>query len=403
MAMPVFAYSASDAAEQILKGTLIADSPAEGRERLRAQGLRLLDFGEAGPSRTIRLPGRTARRRPEEIAELARSLALLLRVGTPAAEALEVLSRGKKGTLQNVLQDLRDRLGSGVSLSDAMARHPRWFDTLFLSAVRTGEITGHLEESLGELSLHLRAHQALHRQLVAALTYPLIVLSLGIGVVIFLMTLVIPQLLEVLVAAGRPLPASTRFLKSLSDLLIHRWPLLLASLTGAAVLVAFLVRTPRGRRTIERLLLALPIAGSLLQKSVVARFAQQMALLLRTGIPFVEAVATVASLARWRTLQEELRWMVAAVESGRDIAPCMAGSRVFPPVAAHLVAVGQNSGELPTMLTELRNRYDTELQIAIGRFAAALEPLLVVLLAAGVGFVVFACLMPILEATRAMA
>jgi type II secretory pathway component PulF len=401
--VPVYSYTALDTATQLQKGTLTAETPADGRQRLRERGLRIVSFGLASPRRFLSFQWGPRQRQREQVAEVARYLALLLRAGVPLAEALEVTTRNRPGALTTVLHQVRERISSGGTLADALGEHPRWFDRLFISAVQVGEIAGSLEEAFTELANHLQAGERLRSQLVGALAYPLIVLMLGIGVMVFLMTFVMPQLLEVLTTTGRPLPAATVLLKNFSDFLIHRWwaVLLVVGIGTAGVTLA--LRHPAGRRGFERLLLRLPVLGALLQKSIVAGFAQQMSLLLRTGVPFVEAVRNVAPLTRSQVLRDELATVGNAVEAGSDIAPAMADTRIFPPVVVHLVAIGQDSGELTEMLSTLNERYESEVQLALSRFTTVLEPLLIVLLAAGVGFVVFACLMPILEATRGMA
>lgn len=169
---------------------------------------------------------------------------------------------------------------------------------------------------------------------------------------------------------------------------------------GFVIVGSIVLRSDMGRRTWHRLQLRLPLLGPLIQKNTVAQFAQRMSLLLNTGVPFVDAVTTVKTLTRNLVLADELSTMAQSVESGRQIAATIQDSRIFPPVVAHLVAVGQDTGELPTMLAQLKDSYEAEVRLAITRFTSALEPLLIVVLATMVGFVVFACLMPILEATR---
>ena len=399
--MPVYSYSASDCAERVTSGTLVADTPLEARQRLRDQGLRILDFASLRSTGSLRAlwPG-SKRRRHEEVAEVARYLSLLLRAGVPLAECFDVLTQRRSGRLATVLKDVRDQLTGGASLSDALALHSLWFDKLFVSAVRVGELSGNLDEALSELAEYLRGQETLRSRMTSALTYPLILLCLGVGVVVFLMSHVIPQLLTVLTAAGRPLPTSTMLLKSLSDLLVNHWVVILFGAGLIAVGLAAARRSPAAQRLWHRTQLRMPLIGPLVQKSLVAQFAQRMALLLRTGIPFVEAVRCVEALTANRILADELALIARAVESGSDIAPAMGGSLIFPPVVVHIVAVGQDSGELTQMLAELRTRYETEVRLAIEKFTAALEPLLIVVLASVVGFVVFACLMPILETTK---
>lgn len=401
--MPVFAYSAVDHAERRISGTLIAESPADGRQRLRERGLSIQNFRAAASAKRANGRGLPIRRRLDRLAELARHLSLLLHAGVPLAESLDVLSRQGDRRLTEVVLDLRDRIGGGASLAEALAQHPRWFDGLFISAVRMGELSGTLEESLQDLAEHLVGRQALRNRMSAALAYPMILVIVGLGVVLFLMSYVVPQLLAVLTAADRPLPASTMLLKGFSDVLMNHGAILAISGALAAGIAILLYRNRSARRRFQGCLLRLPVWGPLQRKSLVAHFAQPMALLLKTGVPFVDAVRSVAGSCRNLVLREELEAMAEAVECGSDIAPTIARSRVFPAVVSHLVAVGQDSGELPAMLGQLRDRYDVELRLAVNRFATVLEPLLIVVLAAVVGFVVFACLMPILEATRGIA
>ncbi|MEK6674483.1 MAG: type II secretion system F family protein [Planctomycetota bacterium] len=402
--MPVFVYTVHDLGGKESFGTITADTPAQGRERLRERGLRIQTFASSRPS-SAKSAWRIglSRRRNEQVAEVARYLALLLRAGVTITDALEVITRRRTGRLTLVLKNVRESVANGEALADALARHPLWFGPLFVSAVRMGQLSGNLDEALTELAEHLRASQNLRNQITAALTYPLIVSVVGLGVVLFLMTFVIPQLLSVLEASGRPLPASTTFLKSLSDLILNHGMLGLLILIPLAGASAALVRRPAIRRMIEGVVFRIPTLGPLLQKSLVAHFAQHMSLLLKTGISFVEAVQSVAPLTRSVLLSDELTELSRVVESGSDIAPALENSRVFPPVVMHLMAVGQDSGELPAMFAELRLRYEAEVRLAITRFTTMLEPLLIVVLASAVGFVVFACLMPILEATRAIA
>ncbi len=390
---------------------MIADTPASGRDSLRERGLSIETFRVATNARGVspsqshgwgygRGRGWGAARRNAQVAELARFLSLLLRAEIPLAECLDVLGGQCDPKLSVVLADIRDRVTGGDALGDALAAHDAWFDPVFVSAARMGELSGQLDTALADLATHLHARQTLRHKLSGALTYPMILVCVGVGVVLFLMSYVVPQLLTVLATAGRPLPASTVLLKSTSDALVAHWLLLtlsVATLTGGFVLY---YRSPRGRLRIQETLLQIPALGPLLQKTIVAQFAQQMALLLRTGIPFVDAVRNVSGQSKNLVLAGELSAVAEAVESGSDIAPTLAGSRIFPPVVRHLIAVGQDSGELTGMLDQLRERYEVEVNFAVTKFATALEPLLIVLLAGMVGFVAFACLMPILEATR---
>lgn len=399
--MPVFAYVATDFLEHRQNGTLIASTPSEGRQSLRDRGLTIVSFSPALRKPWIHSFARYGqRRRLDRVAETARYLSLLLRAGIPLAESLDVLSRQSDRSLATVLQALRDRIQGGDGFAEALAAYPDWFDEVFLGAVRVGELSGNLDESLAQLAEHMRVDQSLRSELANALTYPFILALVGVGVVLFLMSYVVPQLLNVLAVSGRPLPTSTLLLKGFSDVLLTHWVILLATTIGVVLVLAWGFHRPRIRSIWQLFLLGLPVVGPLIRKSIIAQFAQRMHLLLQAGIPFVDAVQTVARQSRNLILKDELHGMVEAVESGSDIARCMQDSKVFPPVVAHIVAVGQDSGELVDMLSDMRTRFESEVRLAMKRFTSVLEPILIVIMAAVIGFVVFACLMPIWETTR---
>jgi type II secretory pathway component PulF len=400
-AMPVFAYTALDLTHRSRSGTLLAETAVEGRESLRTRGLRVLTFAPARV-RSKRLLRTTSARRHEQVAEVARYLSLLLKASVPVAEALDVVTRKRSGHLPTVLKEVRDKITAGEALADALAAFPDWFDQVFVSAVRVGEISGQLDEALRELADYLRTQTQLRSQITAALTYPMILSAVCVMVVVFLMSYVVPQLLGVLATTGRPLPASTMLLKSVSDLLTQHGLALFIGVVVIATVLALFLRTPTGRRWRDEVVLQTPLVSTLIRKSLVASFAQRMSLLLLTGVPFVDGLRHVIRMTSNTILAKELAAMAHAVESGSDIAPTMEASRVFPPVVSHLVAVGQDSGELTGMLTELKQRYETEVRLAITRTTTILEPLLIIVLAAVVGFVVLACLMPMMEITRAL-
>lgn len=401
--MTVYAYRALDGTGKRVSGTMTADSPADGRRQLRDRGLSVERFSQAMTAPSIpRLHAVGRSRRDDCVAEFARLLALLLRNGVPLDRALQVMIDQARGGWQATLRDIRGSLDAGATLADSLTRHGHWFDDLFLGAVRVGEQTGQLDEALLQVSDYLKERQSLSGKLTTALVYPVMLSMIGLGVVLFLMTYVVPQLLTVLEGGGQEVPTSTRMLKSLSDLLIHHWIVLLAALVGSALGIGVLLRTAPGRRWFHRWQLRFPMIGVLLRKTLIARFAQQMSMMLASGIPFVEALRLVRKSARNVILADELGAMESAVEAGSDIAPTLAESRIFPPLVAQLLAVGQDAGELTEVLDQLRIGYETEVRLAVARFTAALEPLLIIFMAGVVGFIVFATVMPILQATRSM-
>ena len=329
-------------------------------------------------------------------------MALLLRTGIPLATALGVLAKQHRGWMQAVLRELHEAVQSGRALGDALVQRPDLFDTVTINVIRVGQASGSLDLALESLAEFSSRRENLRQRLTNVLIYPCILCIVGLGVVIFMMTYVVPQLVEVLEAAGRTLPLATRWLKAASDLLIAGWPVMVVILLlfiGGGVLS---FRHPRRRRQIERVILRIPVAGDLLRKSWIAHVTLLLALLLRANVRFIEALRIIRQGLRQRVLADELQRLEAAVEAGSDIAPPLEDSLVFPPLAVHVLAIGQNTGELPRMLDQLREGYDSEVTVATTRFLAILEPALVLIMASVIGFVLYASLLPILEATRAI-
>lgn len=401
--MPVFTYKASDQLGRRSAGSLTSDTVATARELLRRKGLRPSELRQAqfGSRHGWGWPYSRAKHR-ERTSEFARQLSMLLRSGIPLVEALDILIGQFSGSFRTVVQDIRDRVSAGIPLHDAMEVHPTWFDVMYRSAVSVGQRSGRMEQALRNLSEYENERATLRTRLLTALAYPCILCVMGIAVVLFLMSYVVPQLLTILEDAGQALPAPTRILKGLSDFLTGHW----AALCGTGLVVAtffFAVLQCRGgRRWLQNLQLGLPLLGALIRKTLVAQFAQMMALLLQNGVSFLDALRLIRTSTNHLVLVDELAEMEAAIQRGSDIAPTLAESRIFPPLVVHVVNVGQKAGELTEMLQQLKEGYEMEVRLAVGKFAAALEPMLIVVMSAVVGFVVFATMLPILETTRSI-
>lgn len=400
--MAVFTYKAFDPRQRPENGTITADTAALARGTLRARGWAIVSLDVVRPRSSSRWWPRRSRRHGEQVAELWRNLAVLLEAGVPLAEALAVGGRQLGGPLRDVLRQIEQAVRRGQAFSEALALHPSWFDRLTLSIVEVGQHSGALSHALAELAEYHSRRQAVANRLGTALIYPVILCLVGAAVVVFLMTQVVPQLVEVLASAGRELPAPTRLLKALSDGLLRYAPLLAIAAVALVIGVGAIYRTGRGRRWFERGLLAVPVVGELVRKAWIARITMMLATLLRADVRFVEALRQVRQGLSHGLYADELQRLETAVEAGADIADPLRGSRLMPPLVAHLLAVGQESGELPRMLAQLRESYDKQVQLALARFLAVLEPALILILAVVIGFVVFATLLPILETTRMM-
>ena len=328
---------------------------------------------------------------------MLRELATLLAVGIPLLDALDTIAKQQGRRWRQVLQLLRDRVASGSSLAEAMGEQPQVFDDLCINIVAVGADAGTLEMALERLAQFKDRSLQFRNRVTTALLYPLIVLAAGLGVTVFLMTFVVPTLLETLTESGRTLPLSTRIVKAGSDLLIHYWWLILLVLVACLLLTTTLLNTSGGRTAWHRWQLRLPVIGQLARKQAIARVAIVMSTLMRSGITFDRSAEIAARLTRNVILRRALEQCRAAVGAGRDIAGALEDTEAFSPTVVQIFSVGQHSGHLEDMLERLATEYDRDVEMLAQRLTATLEPVLILLLAVVVGTIAFATILPILE------
>jgi type II secretory pathway component PulF len=400
--MAVYAYSARDAGtgrSGRVRGTITADSPRQVRDRLRARGLAVDDVVEQSPGRRQSFAARyLATRQGVKVTGLLQEMTTLLSAGIPLLESLDTITRQHSGRFRQSVLLLRDHVASGGSLAEAMGLQPGLFDGLCVNIVDVGENAGTLDVALGRLVEFRRRSAGLKNRVVSALMYPAIVMTAGLGVSVFLMTYVVPNLLGVLVDSGKPLPMATAVVKGLSDFLVGWWWAVLLGAAGVAGAIGAVLRTEGGRMKWHRLQLRIPLVGELIRQQAIGRMAMVMATLLRSGLVFVRAVQIAQRTVRNRVLRQALVACEQAVNEGADISVALEKTAVFPPLVIQVFAVGQASGRLETMLENLATDYDTQVDITSSRLTTLLEPILMVLLAIVVGFIAFATIMPILEA-----
>lgn len=401
--MPVYDYSATGANGSAASGTIVADTPRQARDSLRQRGLRMAEV-TAAPSDDGRsfFWRRRGRRDQGRVVKFVRELATLLQAGIPLLGALHTLSRQRHRTFTAVVQHLSDKVSAGMSLADAMAQQGAHFDEMCVSIVRVGESTGQIETALKRLAdFKEKAHQ-IRSRVTTAMVYPAVVAIAGLAVSVFLMTYVVPNLLGTLTQAGKELPAITRVVKGVSDLLVGWWWLLLAGAAGVGAVFAAILRTNRGQWACDWLILRLPFIGELARMENTSRMAVVLGSLLRSGLPFVEAVRITRRTMPNRLFQKALEDYEVAVTAGQDVAGPLEASGVFNPMVVEIVSVGQQAGQLEDMLQQLAESYDKEVATATQRLTAVLEPLLIVLLAIVVGFIAFATILPILEVSNVL-
>ncbi len=402
--MPVFQYKALHEDGREAVGMLNADTPRDARERLRAQQLLVTEIRQVedpalgARKRVFALPGR---RDVGEIALVTRQLSTLLKAGIPLAEALAVLiQQVESQALERSLRDVREKVLEGVPLHEALARHPQYFDGLFTSMVKAGEASGTLDLITKRLADFNQTQARVANRVKAALVYPGLIALVGVMVVIFLMTVVVPQIELVFLAQHRALPWLTASLIAASRFVRHDWLLLLAGAAAALLGFRAALETDAGRLVWDRLILRLPILGDVLRKQIIARFAATLSTLLGSGLPVLDALTIVRQVVGNRVMADTVTRLHDRIVEGADISTPLRESGIFPPVVSYMIAVGERSGQLEEILNTLSEAYEEEVEVSTQKFLSVLEPLMIIGMALVVGYIVVSIVLPIMDMVR---
>lgn len=397
--MTTFYYVGDDAAGRKVKGLISADSARLARDRLRETGVAIRSIHQRTEGRQLELFSSLKRKRlANALTEFLRELTTLLQAGVPLLEAIDCCLPQARTALQPPLASVRDSVAGGVSLADAMRQESWLFDEMMLGMVRVGEHAGNLEEVLDQVANFREQSSQLQDRVVSAVMYPAIVLVVSIVVTLFLMTIVVPMLLKNLAELGSQLPWPTRVLKFLSDsLMIHGWWIALVFAACSAALAVWM-RSQRGAFFLSSFVLRIPVFGNLIRKQSLGRVALVVACLLRSGVELVEALVIAAESCSNLVIRKALVAATEEIERGTGLKEALARQAVIPPSVAQIFALGQQSGQLEGMLQRLGTDYDKQAAVLAGRVTSVAEPVLILILSVIVGFILFATVLPILEA-----
>jgi type IV pilus assembly protein PilC len=396
--MPYFNYTIRDANGQTRSGKVEAPNAEELKKRLQSEGLQVLEVTE--DRKAPRVPaGGYGRVKLSDLAIFARQFSTMLDAGVSLIRCLDVLqAQTNNARLRKILMDLSARVESGESLSRSMARHPKAFSQLIIGLIRAGEVGGVLEESLQRIAGFLEKDVELRRKIRSALTYPVIVLLAAVGIVIFLVSWLVPQFASLFKELGiKEMPAPTQFLIDLSALFTERWYVVIIAVVAILIAYKLFVSTRVGRRVADRVKLRVPVFGPLHHKIVMARFSRTMGTLLASGVPILQAMETVAGVVGNSVVSDAVIESRARIREGEKIADPLQRSKMFPPMVVHMVSVGEESGSLDHMLNKIADFYENEVEMTIASLTAAIEPVMIVLLGIIVGFIVISMFLPMIE------
>ena len=407
--MPIFEYKGFDRAGADRSGIVDADSPRDARVKLRNDGTHVTEIqlmaelkgakgykGKPGGFRSFTFK----RVDQNELCIVTRQLGTLVRAGITVVDALKaMIDQVESQEFERIFRDVREKVTQGEGLADALAQHPDYFSELYVNMIRAGEASGRLDEILGRLADYITRVNRLKNKVTSALTYPIIMITVGGGVVTMLMTVVVPKLTSLFKQAGKTLPAVTQALIAISHFFQNYWWSLIVF---AVLLVLFrkaMLSTDDGRLRYDRWLMRLPVVGDLIRKQAINRFATTMAILLRSGIPVLEAMDIVKKVVQNSVIAKALEESRTSIIEGSDIATPLMQSGAFPSMVGYMIKTGEQSGQLDEILERVSQAYDEEVEITTQRLTAVLEPAILVVLAGVVSFVVVSIVLPLLQMT----
>ena len=393
--MTVFRYSGRTKTGEFKKGIIEAKNKKVAIEKLRAKGINARELEE---SKSILHKDLAISRKIKNVDFIiyCRQFATLVRAGVPIVEATHILSEQTKSKpLKKALEEVEEDIRSGVSFSEAAAKHPKVFPTLFVNMMRSGEATGNIDTTLERLAKTFEKSYNMKKKVQSTLTYPAVLMVLSIVVTLFLMLFIVPTFVEMFDDLGGEMPALTLFILKISDFLIAYWWLLITVVIAAIVgLKMAYTGNKHFHYTVNVLMLRLPIFGPLLQKNVIARMMRTLSSLFSSAVPILDALTIVEKVVGNPVVGKVVLEARDSLETGSTLSAPLEKSWIFPPLVTQMTAIGEQTGSLDYMLEKIADFYEDEVDRAVDTLKSLIEPLMILFLACVVGTIVIAIMLP---------
>jgi len=394
--MPNYNWKGRTRGGQIQEGVLVADSKDAAIAALRKQQIIVTAVTEKG--KELALPTLKGKITPKEIAIFTRQFSVMIDAGLPLVQCLEILgSQNENKTFRAILLGVRQDVESGLSLADSMRKHPKGFDDLYCNMVAAGEAGGILDTILQRLAQYIEKIVKLRGAVRSALVYPIAVITIAVLVVWIILWKVIPTFATLFEGLGASLPLPTRITIALSNFIGSWWWLMFGSIFATSILLNRYHKTHKGRRHIDGFMLKLPVLGKVLKKIAVARFCRTLGTLVSSGVPILEGLEITAKTSGNAVIEDAIMATRTSVEQGKTIADPLKGTDVFPEMVVQMVAVGEQTGALETMLSKIADFYEDEVDEATANLLALLEPIMISFLGAVIGGIVISMYLPMFD------
>ncbi len=392
--MPVFVWEGKLANGNIKRGEIEADTKATVTMLLKRQ--RIIPIKIKGKAKQITLFEQKIK--TKEIVIFTRQFSTMINAGLPLVQCLDILaSQQPNPTFKKILAQIKQDVEGGSTFADALGKHPKVFDNLYVNLVAAGEIGGVLDTVLNRLAVYMEKNEALKNKVKGAMTYPIIVLCVAFSVVAILMLFVIPTFQDMFKQFGSSLPGPTQLIVDLSLFFRNNWYLMIATIFLLIVAFKWSRKQEKGRYYTDKVALRLPIFGPLIKKVAVAKFTRTLGTMISSGVPIMDGLEITARTSGNVIVEKAIRTVRTAISEGKSMSEPLEQTGIFPGMVVQMIAVGEATGAMDQMLSKIADFYDEEVDTAVEALTSALEPMLMVFLGGIIGFVVVAMYLPIFQ------
>ena len=403
--MPKYAWVGKNRSGQVQKGEMEAPNQGAVLAQLRKAGVMPSEVKERGKGldMEIKIPGFGQKVTTKNLVIFTRQFSTMIDAGLPLIQCFEILARQQDNkTFKRILVNIKENVEAGATFADSLKKHPRVFDDLYVNLVAAGEVGGILDTILNRLAAYIEKALKLRKKVKSAMTYPATIVGIAILVIAVILVFVIPAFEQMFADFGGALPAPTQIVINLSRFVKDYILVILGVVVAFVFLMKYLYRTKKGRQKYDAWSLRLPIFGPLVRKVAIAKFSRTLGTMLTSGVPILDALDIVAKTAGNKVVEKAVYNVRDSIREGKTIAEPMEKSGVFPPMVCQMVAVGEQSGSIDTMLNKIADFYDDEVDDAVANLTAMMEPLLMLFLGITVGGLVIAMYLPIFKIAGAV-
>lgn len=395
--MARFKYEGRDR-KKIRSGIIVADSQRSAVQKLRDDGVRVIDIREIPTTALQKDISFGAPVKRDQFIMFLRQFSTLMRAGVTIVDAVKILSQQVDSKpLRKTLTEVDDELRKGNSLSNTLAKYPKIFEPLTINLIRAGELSGNIDESLDRLATHYDKAYQTRQKVISAMSYPLVVGFLAIGVVIFLLSSIVPMFAEMFEGMGNELPPLTQFVMGASDFVQNYWYILIAAALLFAGTIWLMKRNEKGKFILDTIMLKIPLFGNMLKKSALARLTRTLSSLFSSSVPILQAMTMTEKVVGNAVMSKVIIASRDSLERGGSLTEPMKNHWAFPPLIPHMIQIGEQTGSLDHMLAKVAEFYEKEVEAETDRLKAMIEPLMIVFLAAIVGTIILSIMMPMFD------